>query len=300
MSDDVLNADRATQDHWIFLQAATWPDVCRGTVDDRPYWHYIHWEPLYLDPSDRDALAKDFHDNNSAEYPTSTTPDKYNVMQALAHNRAIVASNAGPDQKAVAYSWIMHLVGDLHQPLHATALYSVEKFAKGDQGGNKIRVTQGRNLHSLWDGLLGRRDQLREVEREAIELSDRKKYGKVWDTAAKKRDPAKWVAESFELAKSDAYTNDVLEAIRNTTLVLAEPRRNSRASDSEADYPREELSPITLSDSYLKNAGDVARRRIIAAGIRLGAVLSDAQPDAPKFRDAKADGRLKRPPVAVP
>src|SRR5690349_16974070 len=42
MEDDVAKSDKGTQDHWIFLQAATWPDIIRKKKDlDRPNWHYI-------------------------------------------------------------------------------------------------------------------------------------------------------------------------------------------------------------------------------------------------------------------
>src|SRR5262245_5353554 len=42
MEDDAAKGDKATQDHWIFLQAATWPDIIRRKTDlDRPIWHYI-------------------------------------------------------------------------------------------------------------------------------------------------------------------------------------------------------------------------------------------------------------------
>ena len=45
-----------------------------------------------------------------------------------------MASNS-PDVKAMAYCWLFHLVGDIHQPLHCTALFSAEHFPKGDRGG---------------------------------------------------------------------------------------------------------------------------------------------------------------------
>src|SRR4051812_25986395 len=42
MDDDAVISDKATQDHWIFQHAATWPDIIRkNKTYDRPDWHYI-------------------------------------------------------------------------------------------------------------------------------------------------------------------------------------------------------------------------------------------------------------------
>jgi S1/P1 Nuclease len=59
-----------------------------------------------------------------------------------------------------AFAWNEkgHLVGDIHQPLHCVALKSTE-YPEGDRGGNSIRIriaSSPTNLHSFWDGLLGR------------------------------------------------------------------------------------------------------------------------------------------------
>ena len=57
----------------------------------------------------------------------------------------------------------------MHQPLHSTAMFS-DYFPNGDRGGNQIPLARGRNLHSLWDNLLGRQHYLRNVDREVAEL----------------------------------------------------------------------------------------------------------------------------------
>lgn len=50
--------------------------------------------------------------------------------------------------------YLIHLVGDIHQPLHSVAMFSNE-FPEGDQGGNKITVKAPNgtsyNFHSFWD-----------------------------------------------------------------------------------------------------------------------------------------------------
>ena len=63
--------DKATQDHWIFQQAATWPDIIRkNKTYDRPEWHYIDI-PQCLDPSVQMVFDKRLPVNISTEYPVT-------------------------------------------------------------------------------------------------------------------------------------------------------------------------------------------------------------------------------------
>lgn len=254
MEDDVLKGDKALQDHWIFQHAATWPDVIRGDKDhDRPEWHYIDI-PQFLDESDRTAFAGKLPVNISTDYPSNTLREHYNVVQAIELCRATLGGKAGPEAKAMAYCWLFHLVGDIHQPLHCTALFSVSHFPKGDRGGNEIPLKRGKNLHSLWDNLLGREYYMRNVEKAVAELSDRNRFGDVWNSAAKETDPRKWAVESHALCESFLYSDAILQA--------------ARAMPSGA-----KLSPIDLPEAYYTTAGERARERVIAAGMRLGLML---------------------------
>jgi hypothetical protein len=190
----------------------------------------------------------------SVEYPNKLPRPDYNVVQAIQYCQSVIASGTRPANKALAYCWLFHLVGDLHHPLHTVSLYSVNQFPEGDQGGNQIPLLRGRNLHALWDGLLGSGDSLREVNGEAAQLAGR--YQDVWDYPADESDLRKWADESRALAESVAYSDTILEAVRNT----------------EAGA---ELAPIELPESYMRIAGQLARRRISVAGLRLGALLKD-------------------------
>jgi hypothetical protein len=176
-------------------------------------------------------------------YPTNIPSDKWNVAQAVKHCQSALSNGATPSDAALAYCWLFHLVGDLHQPLHAITLVC-ERFPEGDRGGNSIPVVQGRNLHSLWDGLLGRRDRPNDVKREVAELRARPALWKV-DAAGRVES---WIAESHELAKSFAYSPVIIEAV-------SQPG---------------ELQKINLPREYLEQAGERARQRVVAAGLRLG------------------------------
>jgi hypothetical protein len=197
--------------------------------------------------------------NNSAKYPTNTPVDEFNVLQAIKYCQAALAKpDSASSSKALAYCWLFHLVGDIHQPLHSTSLYSVNQFPDGDRGGNEIPLVGGENLHSRWDGLLGRRDLMRDVDREVAELSNNSRYGDVWQsTAVNETDPRKWAEESHALCKSVVYSDEILNAVRQT------PAGKT-------------MAPLKLPEQYMQQAGDVARRRIIIAGLRLGKLLGSS------------------------
>ena len=63
-----------------------------------------------------------------------------------------------------------------------------------------------------------------------------------------------WIPESHDMAVSVVYDPAILQAVQDA-------------------MPGEKLEPISLSTDYLKAAGQLARRRIVAAGLRLGALL---------------------------
>ncbi len=79
----------------------------------------------------------------------------------------------------MALCWVLHLTGDVHQPLHTTSLITEQyPLPKGDEGGNKffIRVTpnsSGINLHSFWDGLIIGSDRFQSVRNKATEFRNR-------------------------------------------------------------------------------------------------------------------------------
>lgn len=268
MPRDIETADEATKDRWIFWQAAVWPDVARGIrgpekkLYDHGTWHYING-PIYVDRSDRRDLAGRLTNNMSAKYPTDMPQDEWNIIQATKHAQAILKDNRTPaPERAVAYCWLFHLVGDSHQPLHSCALFSASRFPKGDRGGNDIPLMQGDKLHSLWDNLLGRGRSVNNIKRRAVELLDRETYGEIIDTAGKKTDIRQWLAESFTLAKDFVYDDAILTVVRRAT-------------------PQQPIERITLSEDYLKAAGGHARKRVLAAGLRLAVVLKDVAATSP-------------------
>ncbi len=73
-----------------------------------------------------------------------------NVYQAVGSNVAVLKDpKSTKEERAIALKFLVHFVGDLHQPMHISR--------KEDKGGNTIQVQyegKGTNLHSLWDSKL--------------------------------------------------------------------------------------------------------------------------------------------------
>jgi hypothetical protein len=261
MPEDVRQADSAAQHEWLFQQAAVWPDLVRSgppakTAFNRSQWHYIN-VPHFLSDADRAALQGHLNLNLNFDPPVAATAstETLNIVQVIRlarHNSA--DEKLDPQSRGLWLAWLFHDVGDLHQPLHATALFSRGLFPSGDRGGNSVKFRQSFNLHSLWDQFPGRQDKLIEARAEAQRLMQDADHATAGRRAAEQVDEAVWLHESHTLAGNSAYAAEVRSALTGM-----------EAAGS--------VTPIDLSEAYLKSSGQIARRRLVEAGYRLGAVL---------------------------
>ena len=259
-----IPAELTTDDEkneWLFQQATVWADMARGLSGDartqfnRPRWHYIDL-PAFLTPEDEAALKDTLKENISLEAPEQEQ-EELDAVQVIRLARRLLADKDTPDEKkAVMLCWVFHLIGDIHQPLHSTALYSRNLFPTGDKGGNMIRTDQRQNLHSLWDQLPGQRADFRAARNRAITIVHDDELSKLGIAAAAALDEKTWLDESHALCEAIVYDPELTGYLRGY------------AGDKEAP-------PVTLTERYLKQAGGVAQNRVTQAGYRLGAVLKE-------------------------
>ena len=157
---------------YLFAIAATWPDRIKDFRDksvtvafydptDRRHPAPV---PLPVDSRYPDLLMhKDWHYSDtpiSADGVVRANPVGASAVTQI----PICEQNLGNQKlpasvRAYYLAWLEHLVGDIHQPLHATSRYSVS-YPTGDQGGNGVKLDHSlprgpANLHSYWDSLLG-------------------------------------------------------------------------------------------------------------------------------------------------
>lgn len=242
----------ADADEWVFRKAAVWPDVARDFPEyHRETWHYVN-KPFLLAPTPalRVAVEKAFADR---------TANHGDILIAYPDCRRVVRDpDAGDAERAVRLCWVFHLVGDIHQPLHAVALCTPELPA-GDRGGNSTYIrprpgVNGRNLHSHWDNLPQREGADPVAVAQAIRASE--------DFTAKQRrvsDVGAWAEESYAHAAASVYRfngQPINFALRTGAAIPADP-------------------PVVATDfnGYETAALRVVRKQLLLAGLRLADAL---------------------------
>ncbi|HTC51607.1 MAG TPA: S1/P1 nuclease [Steroidobacteraceae bacterium] len=252
-----LNPDYA---HWVsepstdqrdvvaFLRASTWADAIKheaGYLDDgdRPegadanqnigyedrhehrYWHFVDV------PFSPDATP----------LPEVPTP---NAATRIADFRRVLADPKAPATlRSYDLTWVLHLVGDLHQPLHAVSRFTHD-LPQGDLGGNRIRLCDPpcrQELHYFWDRVLGRGgpDEALVLARQLPTPPGHQ----VTDTRI-----ADWLDESGRIARHAVYA---------TPIGLG-------------------AGPYPLTDAYRHRAQNIARAQVALAGRRLAVLLNTA------------------------
>jgi hypothetical protein len=245
-------ADRSVM---LFMLAATWPDEIKangsgykidpGSTDgDRPgpdlkvaaqnigysdklyhkYWHFVDTP---------------FTDDGTT-LPAIPTPDAETQIELF---RTALASGESQPIKSYDLVWLLHLVGDVHQPLHCSTRVSAA-HPDGDRGGNAefVCTSAGKcttKLHAFWDGLPGTNSKVNSAMTYAKALTPAD------STLANELDTDKWIKECFDEANKDVYAGPIT------------------AGDG----------PFTITAAYRTAASNKAREQIELAGERLAKVI---------------------------
>jgi hypothetical protein len=264
MPQEVWNGSDAEKEGWIFGQAAIWPDLVKRksdvvTADDvvrfnRPVWHYVDF-PIYLSDSERKILEPSIRENLEIQPPDDPDDRSMNIIQAIRNSARIVRDSKNDSDQAVHLCWLFHLVGDSHQPLHSSALFTSARFPKGDEGGNKIMMRGKQNLHSYWDGAILTSRGYNRVRREAFDLGKLLTPNEIERIGALSPLPENWISEGRALCEQEVYSDHIRKLVAE-----AEGRENLGAMNPHKDYDR--------------TAGMTAKRRAVEAGYRLAALLN--------------------------
>jgi hypothetical protein len=248
------------------VTVACWMDDIKADDASKSYrglfkaWHYID---LGLEPGDPQPSFEPGDDNET----------RGNVVQAL--KRALVVLKGGGDpyvrSRAMALAMVLHLVGDIHQPLHAATKYfrTPNGMLHQDAGGNREIVVNAPadepnfNLHAFWDsawrasfdGTTGRvvinrryQDTFPHDQAAIRPLADELEKMAPPPDADLGTHIDQWARESNALARDIVY-----------------PRLMATASPK---YCR-------LSREYVSGANELARQQIVLAAWRLAKLLND-------------------------
>ena len=248
---------------WLLGQAAFWPDIARGFPQpyrnqyNRPDWHYTDgaWirgaaqisGDVYVGVSSRPLVAGE---------PASAIRNSnqvQNVVTAIDYNtRMLLDRSAESADRAIALCWVLHLMGDIHQPLHTGSLFTQSLFERGDQGGNGIETDTGRTLKSEWDRALreaGIDDSIPLILNAVEEISESELTREDSDWTA-------WMAESREILLSTVYTTEMKDAI------------------ATADQSGSRLNQQQLGNTYRAEMQIISRLRLGLAGLRIANFLN--------------------------
>jgi hypothetical protein len=236
---------------FAFEKAATWPDDIRGTSDSHPTWHYI----------DLPVIAPGYTPGSSA----LLVPTPNAETQITAETAVLTAPEISAGERAVALCWVAHLIGDIHQPLHAATFVSA-LFPQGDRGGNTEALAAGaiagdpveaaaapQRLHALWDDALGAETDPAVIDVLARSLETASYARSTFPQLTQDTTVQSWAQESHALAQEVVYIDG--------TLPITEA----------ADH-----ATVTLPPAYLETLHAVANRQIALAGLRLADTLNAA------------------------
>ncbi len=211
-----------------FVTAAVWlDDLKEGGWRAFDRWHYINLP---------------YNADGAPSMPPVYTD---NVLEAIEQAASTLKRHDAPAlARAFSLRVLVHLVGDIHQPLHCVQRFSVD-HPEGDRGGNSFVLLGSGDLHRYWDdaagmlGDLGVGSSREDIAATAAALARAVPEAQVptWIEP----DPAIWARESYGLAVDVAYVGI-----------------------SEGRGP---------SESYATRVQLVTRRRLVVAGYRLAAML---------------------------
>jgi nuclease S1 len=240
--------------------ASTWPDDIRGIRPEASPWHYID-----IPRGTKHREVEKFCD-----------PKEGCVTRAITDQLAILRSpDADSQKRADALRFVIHFVGDLHQPLHA--------ITNNDQGGNCVPVayfdalpqvrnpqteSYAPNLHGVWDtNILERATAGKTVDEVASDL-EQSFRGKMagWQKGSANLDA--WAWESYQLAVKNVYGK------LPVPIPVEAPQPITSCADDNHISTRMLKLNEHLSDPYQNMAVPIVQKRLAQAGARLAMLLN--------------------------
>ncbi|WP_105169652.1 S1/P1 nuclease [Pseudoalteromonas sp. T1lg23B] len=173
-------------------RVSTWADEMRS--DSSKFWSKTSSKWHYINVSDADNMHQHVHHNISSKEQVK------NILDGIYYGiNTLKSENASIDEKRFALRFLVHLVGDSHQPFHAGRA--------ADHGGNKIDVTffgDKTNLHTTWDTRL--------IENESLSYTEFTNFIKTSNSAIIEdylnSEPADWLLESHHISEKIYNLNE--------------------------------------------------------------------------------------------
>ena len=240
---------------------ASWADDYRSAHPETGGWHYVDVP--------RGGTRADF---------AAACPEKEGcVTKALRTQVDILrAPSSTAQQRADALRFVIHFVGDIHQPLHDTT--------NDDRGGNCVPVgffgtepqtrnpqseSYSPNLHGVWDSsIVGRMVGDKTVQQFAKEVEAAQASGmSAWMAGSMNFDD--WAWEGHELAESVTYGK------LPNAIPIEKPVEMTSCADDNHVGARMLALHEDLEQPYQDVSAPVVQQQLAKAGARLAALLND-------------------------
>jgi hypothetical protein len=242
---DVPDTPDAVSD--ALAKAALWADETKKD-NNTGAWHYID---LTLQDHKSDMALRCENDN--------CVTARLRQFTAQLRSETTAVSSRWTDLDALRY--VVHFVGDIHQPLH--------DISDADQGGNcevlQPPVSAAKNLHALWDGelvnALGADDKAltADLSREIAAMPPAQQT----DWAAGSQDD--WVWEGHELAQKEIYTR--------LNIPVEAATFPAKCTEAPSDITNLKLE---ITPTYIDAMKPLVREQLEKASLRLARLLNES------------------------
>lgn len=208
---------------------ASWADNVRRQKKETGPWHFV----------DIPADAETFDEKRDGNHGN-------NVIDAINKFEKVLADKSkSKDERAEALKYLVHFIGDIHQPLHCADRH-------GDKGGNGrlaffLKRQTATNLHTVWDSTIlisikgSRTRNLDYAKTLNVKITDKQAANWIEGT------PEDWANESHKLAISVAYKD---------------------ISEVPSPLPK-------IDQDYIDRAGPVIEQQLERGGVRLANILNE-------------------------
>jgi hypothetical protein len=243
------------QPHAHLDEVATWADKWRPLHPETGPWHYVD---IPLDAKTYDE-ARDCHQGKDAKESNCV------VVKLAQFVRTLADTSKSDEARLEALKYVVHLVGDITQPMHAETKYSPD--GREDLGGNNVKVEyygQATNLHFVWDQSIPEKHHGwawalppdYEIDREAARFA-----ATIMDARLAPADRKRW-AESGTLASIDAR------------VIAWANEAHAIAPAAYANMPV--YKPGATEDGYQTWAWPIVELQLQKASVRLATILNEA------------------------
>jgi hypothetical protein len=236
----------------LMADSATWADDVR-TIEKTGDWHFIDI-PLEVHGGGRNVMSQD---------AMKWCGDGC-IVSAIDHEWALLRNRSQPAAvRAKALRYLIHFVGDLAQPLHASDNH--------DRGGNCTEFRffseeKPENLHAIWDYKIIARDL---EAKEETQSQYARALNAAFPRSESKIDVLAWTWESHALASTVAY-GDLKPPIPTASATSGTADQVACAAERAAVGALR----ISIDDEYVNHALPVIREQLAKAGHRIAALIN--------------------------